>query len=121
MLKVLADDGYTTTTCNKDVEHHRDRARAWTTKYNVDVSKYIKDNFIRYQNDVFCGSMRILKTVAFIMGKKNQAIQKIFIRFSIENLIANISVYALSWPKLNFGCYLTFEIIFKALFQGKNE
>ena len=53
MLKVLADDGYTTTTCNKDVEHHRDRARAWTTKYNVDVSKYIKDNFIRYQNDVF--------------------------------------------------------------------
>ena len=62
-----------------------------------------------------------LKTVAFIAGKKNPAIQKKFIRFSIENFIANISLYALSWPKLNFGCYLTFEIIFKALFQWKNE
>ena len=62
-----------------------------------------------------------VKTVAFIAGKKNPATQKFFIRFSIENLIANISFYALSWPKLNFGCYLTFEIIFKALFQWKNE
>ena len=55
---------------------------------------------------------KLLETVAFIAGKKNPAIQKKFIRFSIENLIANISFYALSWPKLNFGCYLTFEIIF---------
>ena len=62
-----------------------------------------------------------LKTVAFIAGKKNPAIQKFFVLLSIENLIANISFYALSWPKLNFGCYLTFEIIFKALFQWKNE
>jgi hypothetical protein len=62
-----------------------------------------------------------LKTVAFIAVKKNPAVQKNFIRFSIENLIANISFYVLSWPKLNFGCYLTFEIIFKALFQWKNE
>ena len=53
-----------------------------------------------------------LKTVAFIAGKKNPAVQKFFIHFSIENFIANISLYALSWPKLNFGCYLTFEIIF---------
>ena len=44
-------------------------------------------------------SIKMLKTVAFIAGKKNPAIQKIFIRFSIENLIANISLYALSWPK----------------------
>ena len=57
-----------------------------------------------------------LKTVAFIASKKNPATQKLFIAFSIENFIANIS-----WPKLNFGCYLTFEIIFKALFQWKNE
>ena len=28
--------------------------------------------------------IRVLKTVAFIAGKKNPAIQKIFIRFSIE-------------------------------------
>jgi hypothetical protein len=61
----------------------------------------------------------LLKTVAFIAGKKNPAVQKKFIRFSIENLIANISFYALSWLKLNFGCHLTFEIIFKALFQWK--
>ena len=53
-----------------------------------------------------------LKTVAFIAGKKNPAVQNNFIRFFIENLIANISFYVLSWPKLNFGCYLTFEIIF---------
>ena len=53
-----------------------------------------------------------LKTVAFIVGKKNPVDQNFCIRFSIENLIINISFYALSWPKLNFGCYLTFEIIF---------
>ena len=61
-----------------------------------------------------------LKTVVFIVGKKNPATQKFFIH-SIENLIANISFYALSWPKMNSGCCLTFEIIFKALFQWKNE
>jgi len=52
-----------------------------------------------------------LKTVAFIVGKsENQVVKKIFISFFIDNLIANISLYALSWPKLNFG---SFEIIFK--------
>ena len=48
-------------------------------------------------------------------GKQKQIIQqpeKIIIRFSIDNSIADISLYALNWPKLNFGCYLTFEIIF---------
>jgi hypothetical protein len=55
----------------------------------------------------------LLKTVAFIAGKsENQAAKQYFIRFSIDNLIANISLYALNWSKLNFGCYLTFEIIF---------
>ena len=50
-----------------------------------------------------------LKTVAFIAGKsENQAAQKTF--YSFFHLIANISLYALSWPKLNFG---SFEIIFK--------
>ena len=62
-----------------------------------------------------------LKTIAFIADKKNPDVQKNFIRFSVENLIANISFYALSWLKLNFGWYLAFEIIFKALFQWKNE
>ena len=52
-----------------------------------------------------------VKEVAFIAGKsENPVDQKNFIRFSIDNLIANISLYALSWPKLNFG---SFEIIFK--------
>ena len=54
----------------------------------------------------------LLKTVAFIAGKKNSADQNFYIRFSIKNLIAIISLYALSGPKLNFGCYLTFEIHF---------
>ena len=54
-----------------------------------------------------------LKEVAFIAGKsENQAAKIFFIHFFIDNLIANISLYALSWPKLNFECYLTFEIIF---------
>ena len=53
----------------------------------------------------------LLKTVAFIAGKsENPAEQKQFIHFFIDNLIANIRLYALSWPKLNFG---SFEIIFK--------
>ena len=67
------------------------------------------------------GDNFLLKTVAFIEGKKKSSNPKFFIHFSIENLIANISFYALSWPKLNFGCYLTFEIIFKALFQWKKN
>jgi hypothetical protein len=51
----------------------------------------------------------LLKTVAFIAGKsENQAANFFFIRFFIDNLIANISLYALSWPKLNFG---SFEMI----------
>ena len=67
------------------------------------LSKYLKDVF----DDAW------LKEVAFIAGKsENQAAKKCFIHFFIENLIANIRLYALSWPKLNFGCYLTFEIIF---------
>ena len=49
--------------------------------------------------------------VAFIAGKsEDQADKKISICFSMDNFIANISLYALSWPKLNFG---SFEIIFK--------
>ena len=59
---------------------------------------------------------QLLKTIAFIGSKKNPAIQKKIIRFSIKNLIANINLYALNCPKLNFGCYFTFEIIFKTLF-----
>ena len=38
----------------------------------------------------------LIKTVAFIAGKKNPADQNFYIRFSIENLIVNISFYALS-------------------------
>ena len=53
---------------------------------------------------------RILKEVAFIAGKSETKQPQFFI--FIDNLIANIRLYALSWPKLNFGCYLTFEIIF---------
>jgi len=36
-------------------------------------------------------------------------------------LIENISFYSLSWPELNFGCYLTFEIIFKALLEMEKQ
>ena len=38
---------------------------------------------------------------------------KFFIHFFIDNSNANISLYALNCPKMNFGYYLTFEIIFK--------
>ena len=58
------------------------------------------------------GRDTLLKTVVFIPGKKNSVVQNVFIRFSIEYFIANISLYELSWIELNFGHYLTFEIIF---------
>ena len=74
--------------------------------YDAKEDFTIKNDFVRLIK-------YMLKTVAFITGKsENQAAKKKFIRFFIDNLIANISLYALSWPKLNFGCYLTFEIIF---------
>ena len=34
---------------------------------------------------------------------ENPAARKFDIHFSINNSIANISLYALTWPKLNFG------------------
>ena len=42
---------------------------------------------------------------------ENLAARIFFIHFSIDNYIANIRFYALSCSKLNFGYYLTFEII----------
>ena len=54
-----------------------------------------------------------LKTVAFIADKsENLAAQIFFILFTIDNLIANITLYAFNLPKLNSGWYLTCEIIF---------
>ena len=40
---------------------------------------------------------------------RNPAAIKLLISFSIDNYIANTSLYALNRYKLNFGCYLTFE------------
>ena len=55
----------------------------------------------------------VLKPKAIIAGlMENQAARFFFIRFSIDNSIANTRLYALSCPKFNFGYYLTFEIIF---------
>ena len=74
--------------------------------------KYLFFEYLKLKcRDIF-QKITLLKTVAFIAGKNNPAIQKKIIHFSIEKFIANICLYALSWPKLNFGCYLTFEIIF---------
>ena len=42
---------------------------------------------------------------------ENPAAKKFEIRFSIDNSIPNVSLYALTWPKLNFGYYVTFKII----------
>ena len=66
-----------------------------------------------FDGDTTEGNSVLLKEVAFIAGKsENQAAKNIFIHFFNDNLIANISLYALSWPKLNFGCHLAIEIIF---------
>ena len=46
------------------------------------------------------------------MQEQTQSPKKLLLLFSIDNSIANISLYALSWPKLNFGYYLIFEISF---------
>jgi hypothetical protein len=62
----------------------------------------------------------LLKTNVFIAGKKNPATQIFFIGFSIENLIANIGFYALSWPKLNFTIS-PLKSFFKLYFKGKTN
>ena len=97
---------------------------SFTLPYNLPSSFESKDGQVRYEvrgknltrrkimTQVRLQAEQVLKTVVFITGKKNLANQNFFIHFSIENLIAIISFYALSWPKLNFGCYTTFEIIF---------
>ena len=98
---------------------------SFTLPYNLPSSFESKDGQVRYEvrgknltrrkiiTQVRLQAEQVLKTVAFITGEKKIQQSKIFfIHFSIENLIANISFYALRWPKLNFGCYLTFEIIF---------
>ena len=55
-----------------------------------------------------------LKTVAFIAGKsENPADQKKIIHFFTDNLIANISLYALSWPKLNLDAVSLLKSFFK--------
>ena len=63
-------------------------------------------------------TITILKTIAFNAGKKPS---NPIIGVSIENFIANISLYALSWPTLNFGCYLTFKLFFKLYYNGKTN
>ena len=68
----------------------------------------------KYQMSVF------IKRKVF-MTCKNKKSQQPENYSPINNYIANISLYALSWPKFNFGCYLTFEIIFKLYFNGKTN
>jgi hypothetical protein len=55
----------------------------------------------------------MLKPKAIIAGiMENQAARKNIIRFSFDNSIANISLYALSCLKFNFGYFITFETVF---------
>ena len=63
-----------------------------------------------------------VKIVAFIAGKKSSNPKNFYsFHFSLENLIANISFYALSWSKLNFGCYLTFENYFVSFISMERQ
>ena len=58
-------------------------------------------------------STKPLKPKPFIAGiTGNPAARNCFIHFSIDISIANISLYALSCSKLNFGYCLTFKINF---------
>ena len=43
---------------------------------------------------------------------KNQAIQKFFIHFFIDNSNANISMYALSCPNFNLGQLKAYKLMF---------
>ena len=55
----------------------------------------------------------VQKPKAIIAGVTENLVARIFlIHFSIDNFIANISLYALSCSKLNFGYCLTFKINF---------
>ena len=65
-------------------------------------------------------SNTMLKPKAIIAGiMENQAARKNIIRFSFDNSIANISLYALSCLKFNFGYFITFETVFQALTRSK--
>ena len=47
--------------------------------------------------------------------EKIQQPEKLIILFSVGNSIAKLIFYALSWLKLSFGYYVTFEITYYAL------
>ena len=91
--------------------------RTGNRNIRLDLGFFFKGKFWNSgKNEMYILVSLALKEVAFIAGKsENQLAKNIFIHFFIDNLIANISLSALSWPKLNFGCYFTFEIIFKEL------
>ena len=92
--------------------------------YDLKCREEVASNQFYHQEVARCGkiskeaekvSIEVLmwRHLHLLRVKKNPVTQSLFIRFPFfQNLIANISFYALSWPKLNFGCYLTFEIIF---------
>jgi hypothetical protein len=66
-------------------------------------------------NQIFMRAYRlndiVLKRKAFIAYRNpNPAAIKMLILFSIDNYIANISLYGLIRPKLNFGYYLTYDL-----------
>ena len=87
----------------------------WKSHSLRPVSYHLKFEKTRFSSRLSYKSttVRKLKEVAFIAGKsENQADRKKFIRFSFDNSIANISFYALSCLKFNFGYYFTFEIVF---------
>ena len=62
-------------------------------------------------NDLEIEEKKILKRKAVMAYTNlNTVIKKIAHPFFIDHPIVNISLNALSRPKLNFGCYLTFQI-----------
>ena len=77
------------------------------TKANKKGDAILMENMLVRVSKVLADHDDLLKTVAFIDSKSVNQAAKLFFSFSIDNLFASVSFYALSWPKLNFGCYLT--------------
>jgi hypothetical protein len=73
------------------------------------VIKILYSNITNFDKNKF----QIRQTKLDNIQKSKYGSQKrLLILFSIDNSTANISFYALSRPKLNFGYYLTFELTF---------
>ena len=60
---------------------------------------------------------KCIRLQTYWSGKKNTWLK---LSQRIDNFISNFSLYASSRPRLNFGCYFTFEVTFYVSFKTRD-